>query len=91
MGHDFSYLDTVVKIATPQPPMKRGAACIQNRTTTNIALAESQLNANAAVESATDLIMANAPTDPSQRVGAIDSLRGLVLFGGLAAPLTERP
>ncbi|MGV7218369.1 DUF418 domain-containing protein [Bradyrhizobium sp. UFLA05-112] len=42
---------------------------------------------DAAVEFATDLTMANAPTDPSHRVGAIDALRGLALFGVLAINL----
>ncbi|MGY8662985.1 DUF418 domain-containing protein [Bradyrhizobium sp. UFLA05-109] len=35
------------------------------------------------MKSATDLTIASAPTDPSHRVGAIDALRGLALFGVL--------
>ncbi|MCP3470165.1 DUF418 domain-containing protein [Bradyrhizobium sp. CCGUVB1N3] len=39
------------------------------------------------MESTTDLTMVDAPTGPSHRVGAIDALRGLALFGVLAINL----
>jgi uncharacterized protein len=42
---------------------------------------------NFAVESEIKDRMAKAPTDPSHRVGAIDALRGLALFGVLAINL----